>query len=129
MVSENKTTKSVPLRLIHPFFASGKVFTTRAFIGDTGRRSNLSFEALDRTGLLLLLLAHENMSPTLRNLQRLELLNCHLDLRCSNEVSCPVERFEQGLVGRSKVTSITECCFVDSSGGIRQFLESDRTIM
>jgi hypothetical protein len=98
---------------------SGKVFTTRAFIGDTCHRGNLSFEALDRTGLPLLLSAHENMSPTLRNLQRLELsLNSHLDLRCSNEVSCPVECFEQCLVGRSKVTAITECCFVDSPGGV-----------
>src|SRR6266436_5912190 len=41
----------------------GKLFTARAFIGDTGRHSNLSFEASDRTGSPLLLLAHKNMPP------------------------------------------------------------------
>jgi hypothetical protein len=45
---------------------------------------------------------------------------CRLGFFCSTsfEITSPFERFEKGLMRLTEVALVTECCFVDSSGGV-----------
>jgi hypothetical protein len=45
------------------------------------------------------------------------------------KIICPLQRFEERLMSLTEVAGLSECCFVDSSGGGRQLLERGISIM